>query len=191
LWSEGYPNAADAHAGELTVTQLHRPGGRMTTTAAVIVSSLAVLFAIAVAVGAYASANRRSAWRRVAASRRELRVPLGESHDLLDEYWATATPPRRPDLLLKLAQIETAAAEVLDRKSGPRAWQLFEIRSELRRLGIWSDDDVITFDRAMRLRNEIVHSGSAREVSPARVSADELDKLLAKVLGNNDNTHVA
>ena len=166
------------------------------TAAAIVISSLAARVALGIAVGvAHTKASRRDAWRRLAASRRERSASTGETYvgggyDTLDRYWATSRNTRRSTLLLKLAEIETAAADLLDERLGHHEWQLFEIRSELRRLGVWSDSDVVKFDQAMNLRNEVVHGSDSSVSGPTnRVSDDDLEVLLAKVIGDKRNTY--
>jgi len=147
---------------------------------------LAILFTgltpLTIGLLLHAIRHRASAavtWRRLGEDQRRL-LAIGSSvvqapPHILDEYWGSECPPRREVLMLRLAQIEAEANKVLDARLGPKCRQLFEIRSELRRLRIWSDGDVATFDRAMRIRNSMVHSGD-------RISSSESDGVTNKSL---------
>ena len=60
-------------------------------------------------------------------------------------------------LLGSFADLEDEATRVLNRKLGERRRSIFDMRADLTRLGIWSEEDVRAFDRAVRMRNAIVH----------------------------------
>lgn len=176
----------------------------------VVVVGIAALAGLALALGLIQSVNRTNAWRRIAIQRRELllrersfmdsqdsfevaqlRLAREESGSIkapgwepmkdrdLDRYWAVER--NKSSILLRLAEIETEAERVLDEELGPRPRQLFQLRAELQNLGIWSADDVATFDRAMAIRNSIVHGDGGEVESASSVSDDDLDRLLARL----------
>jgi len=124
---------------------------------AIAVMGIGFIICMSLVVGVVDRAQDRQ-WRRLAAERRQLNN-AGE-YRLLDEYWGRDSS-KGSRLLLRLAQIETAASIVLDREFGRETRQLFQIRSELRRLGCWSESDVALFDQAMKVRNVIVHDGGS------------------------------
>ena len=137
--------------------------------------------------------SRYSAWQRIVDARRDLvlhetALSSSTTSDVvvletnLDRHWALEGRVRESLLLLKLAEIETEAGRVLDDKLGPARRQLFQLRSELKDHGFWTDEDLETFDRAMKVRNSIVHGGSNdTSVAASDVPAKALDRILAKL----------
>jgi len=160
----------------------------MITLVIILLAGLLTLLAIGLLIGAimYRTSVDRT-WRRLAVDQYRCYHRLASEpsvvppQHVLDEYWGFESAPSLEVLMLRLAQIETEANKVLDASLGPQRRQLFEIRSELRRLGLWSDKDVATFDRAMMIRNSMVHGGDHLSSEPDGVTSKDLSPLLAKL----------
>jgi hypothetical protein len=100
-----------------------------------------------------------------------------EPEDLaIYEYEPTS---RTAALLLDIARIEARANDELARRyGGARPRSLFELRAELRRAGIWTDDDVKSFDRALTIRNRIVHGDPEPSRSQMKAASRDTSRLL-------------
>jgi hypothetical protein len=153
----------------------------------------ALLGASGVAVRIFERKSRNRAWQQLAESRRSLdesrrRLMEGQikephssdENEFLDKYWGPSSSSRENSTMLKLVEIERESEQLLDTIIGPGDRQLFEMRARLHRLGIWSDSDVKTFDRAMVVRNGVVHGSAVPSVADSP-SSKELDQLLDKL----------
>ncbi len=85
-------------------------------------------------------------------------------------------------LLDRIYRLEIEAEELLNRRLGEKRRSIFDLRADLIRLGIWSQSDVESFDRAIRVRNAIVHldvnSIAEKDIDMATgIVQDLLDRL--------------
>jgi hypothetical protein len=149
-----------------------------------ILAGFVVLMGLGAVVGIVDGRRQRQAWRRIAEARRSLhsarRSYIAAGADVLDldHYWGIQGRSRWTKVLLLLAEIENEAARVLDEQLGPAERQLFRVRSELRQLGVWSESELESFDRAMAFRNSVIHGDKVPSSGDAHIAEDELVALL-------------
>lgn len=93
-------------------------------------------------------------------------------------------------LVSNIALIEEAAAEFL-RYSDSRAVapegvatrrSFFQLRSDLLARGAWSSDDVVKFDKALKVRNAIVHGDNRKDSESLDEAISATDELLRAIL---------
>jgi uncharacterized protein YutE (UPF0331/DUF86 family) len=98
-------------------------------------------------------------------------------------------------LVITIASIESAANQLLSTMLGGRSRTLYQTRSELRRLGVWSDSDLEVFDRALSIRNGIVHGDviphGEESISTALADADRLAAKLRRRLDQAQSDQAA
>jgi hypothetical protein len=122
------------------------------------------------------------AWRRIAAERRRLWEERSDLEAMV-EYCVEDRPARlklssdRAEVVVALANIELEADRLLGKTVGGAPRRPLQLRDELAARGYWSMSDLQAFDRAVSLRNSLVHANrhiSEREVSEALKGAQRL-----------------
>lgn len=94
--------------------------------------------------------------------------------------------PKAARLISNIALIENFGNQViglgsegtLGASDAARRKSLFSLRSELRAREIWTDEDTISFDRALQLRNAIVHGDSGRGLEALSDAVEATSRLL-------------
>lgn len=179
----------------------------LTTIVALTVALAGII--VAILAGRASSRAREHAWTLIAVERRQRWHTLDDrekqlaaaEHDVrewekrlseltdrqdvpyghLDEYWGSESAPREQGLLIELARIEQAASTLLHATLGTSSSpQTLQIRTALRQSGVWTDEDVATFDRAMYVRNNIVH-GTESRISTEEPTKAKLAALARKI----------
>jgi hypothetical protein len=143
-----------------------------------LVGSLSLLLLVSAAVLGIVAERREQAlaWRRIARERRRLverREDLRLSVNRCSEDLVRT--PHEAAIILGIARIESEADKVLgvNPEEAPRG--PFDIRSQLKDRGLWTEADVRDFDSLMRLRNSLVHGSDSRLSS--REMQDHLSSL--------------
>ena len=80
----------------------------------------------------------------------------------------------------QIEELEREADELLRQRIGERRRTIFDIRADLNRLGIWSTEDVENFDRAVRVRNAIVHADPTADNEMSVYKASHIISNLTK-----------
>jgi len=109
-------------------------------------------------------------------------APISGLDDVLELYWGAGSAPGDQMVIAQIREIEESANRLLDRLAGRREHPrtTFEIRSVLHAMKVWTDDDLATFDRAMDVRNSVVHGSSRRKgPGPTRAEIRELSEKIA------------
>jgi hypothetical protein len=142
--------------------------------------ALVISAPLAVIVGFYSALRALDLGRVV-----KVVIPTQSSRRDGDRRITLVLKDPQKQLVGSIRSIEEKANEVLSREHGEERWSLFETRSELRSSNVWSESDVEAFDRALSIRNEIVHGDKPtgeESVSDAladtRLLLEKLDRRL-------------
>jgi hypothetical protein len=145
--------------------------------------SLAILGCLLASILLIANVRtEKEAWRRIAAERRRLWEERSDLESMV-EYCVEDRParlklsPDRAEVVVTLANIELEADKLLGATAGGAPRRPLQLRDELAARDYWSMSDLQAFDRAVSLRNSLVHADrriSEREVSEALQGAQRL-----------------
>jgi hypothetical protein len=103
--------------------------------------------------------------------------------DHVDVHVVTRALSEHARLLVEeIVYPEHDAQKILDTILGDRSRTIFDLRVGLARAGLWTSSDVEDFDRAVRVRNAVVHGDSYTEryVANASKTVDRLRSRLVK-----------
>ena len=112
------------------------------------------------------------------------RINIGGIQAETPSGWTFEADPEDSEsrLFASFKNLEYEATKVLNRKLGERRRSIFDMRADLTRLGIWSEEDVRAFDRAVRVRNAIVHGDVAAVRAEDVLKASRIVQMLMERL---------